>query len=634
MPRDHADSAYATLRERAERALTGAPDGLSDGDLAAALFGSGPGKRWLPLLQNILNGDERVQYRDGRWRLVRMVVAAEATFPESDPSSQQPTCVDASVSAPEQSPISGSVIGLALATTGADPARHRIARISVVRRAQGTVTGRLDTPVQTSRRLAGYLRTAIRISDDELDSAPLFDEIVPALRELIEGSIVHAYGAKRARAFLDAEARRASLRPITATWVELDDLIGAYLTPDLKPGLQAAARELGVPISGTGVPARDANAVAQIVERLQCRLGASPGRSAVQPADAEDAVTADVVGPLPFTRAWLQTVPEGPGVYLFEDRTGATLYVGKATALRRRLAAYVGRQPGTHRQLEALAVRASRVTTLEATSDLEATLLEARLIQQRQPAFNVAQQARPPTTIIRAGPDEASPRIRLVHTVELDGARYFGPFESVSAARQALAVARAIYPNAFARKRGDIHLQRTAVLDACRLLAGQKEPAIEIVRSSMRRAAAAGDQLEVDRLRSTLRDIQRLEIRPSLLAGLPLGTQILVFEHLVSGLTRTHLLQDGRRLVSATQDAHAQPITSPQVRRLADEMMRAGDPGESDRDEAGRLRLADVSASAQPADPREPVLVLRWLTQAWARIEVIRVPRQDADAPA
>jgi predicted GIY-YIG superfamily endonuclease len=389
---------------------------------------------------------------------------------------------------------------------------------------------------------------------------------------------------------------------------ELDTLLRELLPDSRKPGLAAAAEELGIPVAGRGSPLVEADVVTRVVERIRQRQAASPGRAGLcEPAG----VTGDS-GPLPFTHAWLADVPGTPGVYVMADADGKTLYVGKAVDLRRRLSDYVSKQPSLHRRFEALGVRAATVQTIVTASDLEATLLEARLIREHQPSFNTARSTRGPATIVRAAPDDPSPRVQVVGEARSDGARYFGPFESTTAARQAVAVARAAYPAAFERRRGDVDAQRGAVLAVCRLLAGQREPTVEALRLAMRDAAAAGDRPEVDRLRSTLRAVQTLEVRPSFLVGLPAGWRLLVLEWLYEdGPRRLHLIEDGRLVASTDTDATALPC-QPRLMSLFAE---------------GAFGPLDAIAGAsEPWTPGDTSIVLRWLVQARQRIDVARLP--------
>jgi hypothetical protein len=396
------------------------------------------------------------------------------------------------------------------------------------------------------------------------------------------------------------ELRRADLPGLAVTFVELDTLVRSVLPGARKPGLFAAAQELGIPYGGRRSPLAEADLAARVVERLRQRQAASPARALFEGSPGS-------TGPpvLPFTREWLEGVPDGPGVYLVEDAAGTTLYVGKASGLRRRLSAYVARHPSLHRRFEALGVRAAAVTTIETASDLEAMLLEATLIRDRTPPFNVAQATRGSRILVRAAPDERSPSLRLVTVASADGARYFGPFASESAARKLLATVRAAIPDAFARRRRDV--------DACRLLSGQKAPIISELRQAMQRAAADGEQARVDRLRATLHGVQGLSLRPSMLAGRPGNWQLLVLEHLATGANRLHLIADGWLAHSVPWEASALPDEPARLAELADQVR------------ASRAKEAPIS-ERRSADHDEPAVILRWLAQAKARLEIARVP--------
>jgi excinuclease UvrABC nuclease subunit len=357
-----------------------------------------------------------------------------------------------------------------------------------------------------------------------------------------------------------------------------------------------------------------------VLERLHERQAASPGRAAL----AGDVARSTEPGwaDLPFTHAWLTGIPEGPGVYVVEDAAANALYVGKAVALRKRLSAYVSKPLSRHRRFEALGVRAAKIRTVDVGSDLEATLLEAWLIRQLQPAFNTARTVRETTNVVRAAPDDPTPRVHLVGEPRSDGARYFGPFESATSARQALDVARAVYPAAFERRRGDVAAQRQAVLAVIQLLAGQKDASTVLVRQLMSDAAAAADRTEVDRLRATLRGIQDLTIRASVLVGLPDGWRVLALERLAeTALARLHLIQDGRLLRSVDTERFTLPTRPRDLLTLAEAML-------------AEVRTDDSDDAEESWTPADSAIVMRWLVQARHRIELARLPAFEPDDEA
>ena len=341
------DPGYLTLRERAVEILAAAPAGLDASTLARTLFGAGSGERWVLLLPTVLADDDRLECLDGQWRLKSRARTGDRPIAVT-PASTLPSAI---VPDPRQPDDDDVVLALALATTGADPRRHRVARIAVVRFEHGEITARLDCIVSSGRRLSRLLSDAARIAVDDLDGAPTFADVAPDLRAFLDGHVVHVYGARRTKAFLDAEARRAEVPGFDVELLELDSLVGSLVPGTRKPGLFAAADELGVPHTGRGSPLADAELSARVLARVRDRLAASPSRLTVNLPPAKP----DASKPLPFTREWLSTVPETSGVYIFEDHAGRALYVGKAVSLRRRLSSYVRRQPSLDRRLEGLA---------------------------------------------------------------------------------------------------------------------------------------------------------------------------------------------------------------------------------------------------------------------------------------
>lgn len=91
-----------------------------------------------------------------------------------------------------------------------------------------------------------------------------------------------------------------------------------------------------------------------------------------------------------FGCEFIESLPTGPGVYLFKDESDAVLYVGKAKNLRRRLASYRGAsRRKVHRKMRTLVREASQLEVRCAESEEQALVLENALIRELKPRFNV-----------------------------------------------------------------------------------------------------------------------------------------------------------------------------------------------------------------------------------------------------
>ena len=140
-----------------------------------------------------------------------------------------------------------------------------------------------------------------------------------------------------------------------------------------------------------------------------------------------------------------ETLPTGPGVYLFKSKGGSVLYVGKAQNLRSRVRQYVGGGDGRIR-IPALMQQAADVDVLLTPSVKDALLLENELIKRHRPRFNVRLRDDKQYLALRLDPKEKWPRLREVRKFARDGAEYFGPYTSSVSMKEAVSHLRRIFP--------------------------------------------------------------------------------------------------------------------------------------------------------------------------------------------
>jgi excinuclease ABC subunit C len=142
----------------------------------------------------------------------------------------------------------------------------------------------------------------------------------------------------------------------------------------------------------------------------------------------------------------VDTLPDGPGVYLWKDAGGAVVYVGKAKRLRSRVRSYLTPPdpdaPPKHRML----VRAiADLETIVTPSETESLLLENNLIKEYQPRFNVRLKDDKSYPSIAVTVREPFPRVLVTRRKDLPGARYYGPYTDVALMRQTLALVRRMF---------------------------------------------------------------------------------------------------------------------------------------------------------------------------------------------
>jgi excinuclease ABC subunit C len=135
----------------------------------------------------------------------------------------------------------------------------------------------------------------------------------------------------------------------------------------------------------------------------------------------------------------LDALPVSPGVYVFLDKKGGVLYVGKARSLRSRVRSYF--QPGqsdTRFFIERLDREIGDLETFVAKNEKEAALLENALIKERKPRYNFKLRDDKDFLSLRLDPRENWPRLTVLRRPKPDGAWYFGPYDSATSARRTL----------------------------------------------------------------------------------------------------------------------------------------------------------------------------------------------------
>jgi excinuclease ABC subunit C len=147
---------------------------------------------------------------------------------------------------------------------------------------------------------------------------------------------------------------------------------------------------------------------------------------------------------LAVIEAALPTLPLSPGVYRMLDAKGDALYVGKARALRKRVAAYtqLDRLP---ERLKRMVWETRRLEVITTASEAEALLLEANLIKKLRPRFNIVLRDDKSYPWLVLTEDHPFPQIAKHRGEKRKGATYFGPFASAWAVNQTITALQRVF---------------------------------------------------------------------------------------------------------------------------------------------------------------------------------------------
>jgi excinuclease ABC subunit C len=148
--------------------------------------------------------------------------------------------------------------------------------------------------------------------------------------------------------------------------------------------------------------------------------------------------------PIHELKEQIARLPEQPGVYLYFNGQGETIYVGKARALRDRVRNYLGAY-GADPKTDALLNDVARLEVIVTDSVVEALALENNLIKQRSPRYNILLRDDKNYPYLQLTTNEVFPRVLVARRVERDGSFYAGPFLPAHFARKTMSLTHRLF---------------------------------------------------------------------------------------------------------------------------------------------------------------------------------------------
>lgn len=147
-----------------------------------------------------------------------------------------------------------------------------------------------------------------------------------------------------------------------------------------------------------------------------------------------------------FPEATITDAPHAPGVYRMLDKQSGVLYVGKAKDLKKRLTSYTRFSGSDHNKTTVMLSHVVKVETIITRTEKEALILEASLIKNHKPKYNIILRDDKNYPFIKVTVKNRWPRVHMTRRRKKDGARYFGPYSSSSAMWATLRLLANIFP--------------------------------------------------------------------------------------------------------------------------------------------------------------------------------------------
>ena len=251
--------------------------------------------------------------------------------------------------------------------------------------------------------------------------------------------------------------------------------------------------------------------------------------------------------PIHDLKEQIARLPEQPGVYLYFNAEGDTIYVGKARALRDRVRNYLG-GAGFDAKRDALLDEIARLEVIVTDSVVEALALENNLIKQRSPKYNILLRDDKNYPYLQLTTNEPFPRVLVARRVERDGSFYAGPFLPAHFARRTMSLTHRLFGmrscnEVITGKRGrpclEYDIKRCiapcvdtlcsadeygrAVTMTRLFLEGRNDELIKTLKARMLEASAKERFEEAAQMRDAMRTVQTLQDRQQKMATAELG---------------------------------------------------------------------------------------------------------------
>lgn len=315
-----------------------------------------------------------------------------------------------------------------LETTGGSPADCEITEVGAVKVRHGEVIGTFQTLVNPGGPIPPFITVLTGITQSMVVEAPPIEQVLPSFLEFCGEAVIVGHNVRFDLGFLNAAAERLGYGRLPHRWVDTAALARRLIRNEVRNlRLATLAAHLRSPVTPTHRAFDDARATMHVLHGLLERAG-SLGVTALEDLLALPRAR----GSAHYSKIHLaRELPRRPGVYLFRDRDGAVIYVGKAKNLRTRVSSYF--YGDERRSIANLLREMHTIDHRVCTGDLEAGITELRLIHAHRPRHNRA--SRPPKAnhfVTLTG--DRYPRLSLTRTVHGDARTVLGPFRSRKAA--------------------------------------------------------------------------------------------------------------------------------------------------------------------------------------------------------
>lgn len=328
----------------------------------------------------------------------------------------------------------GDAVFVDIETNGGNGPRGRVIEVAAIRVAGGEIIDTFTSLVQPGSEIPHWITRLTGITNNDLVSAPYFEEIAAQLYAFMTDAVFVAHNVLFDYSFLKREfaASGYEFRPKLFCTVKLS----RALWPEHRGhSLEKIIARHSIAVSARHRAYDDAQAMYEFVA-LTVK---AKGHEAFMHNVAAQLKTKSL--PPHVDHAVIANLPQQPGVYIFEDDTGAPLYVGKSVNIRSRVRSHFTSATTIAKELK-MTLASHNITYITTETEVEALLLESAKVKELQPIFNRQLRRKTTQSILVRNYDTHGYETISVKTTDLSAYRglehVYGVYTSRSQAKAAL----------------------------------------------------------------------------------------------------------------------------------------------------------------------------------------------------
>lgn len=295
--------------------------------------------------------------------------------------------------------MAGPLVFVDIETNGGNYINGRVIEVAAIRVEQGKIVERFRSLVDPETELPFFITNLTGITNDDVAKAPTFDQIADDLQAVLKDAVFVAHNVRFDYSFLKQEFLRLGIAfsPRQLCTVKLSR---ALYPQERSHKLESLIQRHGFQFTHRHRAYDDAHVLWQFVQHAAQNFPPEQILAAVAKQLKQPSI------PTGIDTELVRGLPEGPGVYIFEDESGRPLYIGKSVNIKKRVLSHFSRDHAEVKEFK-IAQQIKHITTHETAGEMAALLLESRLVKELQPIHNRKLRRQSKLTVVRRQRDEA-----------------------------------------------------------------------------------------------------------------------------------------------------------------------------------------------------------------------------------